>query len=130
MCFINLSLYAQETNYSGGVAYAKIFNDKNELLREVPMGQDAILSYDEFYKSYNIMMNVQDGMMGFDLRYVKTDANGMIYQDESNSGKKRFYVIDNLLSPEKTLVLYMLDKQESNGQFLTVLYQFNKFNKN
>lgn len=130
ICFINLSLYAQETSYSGGVAYAKIFNDKNELLREVPMGKDALITYDKFYDSYNIMMTVQDGMMGFDLRYVKTDDNGKIYQDKSNTGNKRFYVIDNLSSTEKTFVLYMLDKQESDGQLFTVIYQFSNFKNN
>lgn len=130
ICLINLSLSAQKTNYNGGVAYAKIFNDKSELLREIPMGQDALLDYDEFYDSYNIMMNTQDGMMGFDLRYIKTDVNGKIYQDKSNTGNNRFYVIDNLASPENTFVLYMLDKQESNGQFFTVLYQFSNFKKN
>jgi hypothetical protein len=127
--FSCLDTYAQQINYSGGVAKTLIFNANNELLREIPMGKDVLLSYDEFYDSYNIMMTVQDGMMAFDLRYVKTDENSKVYEDKSNSGSSRFYVQNRLKSSEKIFILMKLDKQESNGQFFTVVYQFNNFNK-
>ena len=127
--FSYLDIYTQQINYSGGVAKTFIFNANSELLREIPMGKDVLLSYDEFYDSYNIMMTVQDGMMAFDLRYVKTDENSKVYEDKSNSGSSRFYVQNRLKSSEQIFVLMKLDKQESNGQFFTVVYKFNNFNK-
>ena len=103
-----------------------IYNSKNELHKVVPFGKDAFITYDKFYDSYHIMFTFQDGTTGHDLRYVKTDVNGIkIYYDKLGNENKRFYVNnDEFLSKDKAFILLMMDKMEENGKLYTIGFRF------
>ena len=118
-----------QTQYSRGVAYTIIFNKQMEVVKEIPMGQDVLISYDEFYDSYDIMMTSQDGMMSFNLNYIKTDDDKKIYVDKDSSVQNDFFYTEDRLSTEGKLILIQIATKEVNGEIYRIVIKFEDLEK-
>jgi len=120
------SMMAQ-TNYINGVAYMIILNEQMEVLKEIPMGKDVLISYDKFYDSYDIMMTAEDGMMSFNLDYVNTDDRKKVYIDKDSSQENDFFYAEDRLLDERKLFLIQFDTKVVNGETLRLVYRFESF---
>jgi hypothetical protein len=61
------------------------------------MEKNATVEYDTFFKSYYILLKVEDGMMRFDLKSInKVNNDALYYVDKGNSGQNHYFLEDSL----------------------------------
>ena len=128
--FFSTIAYAQDKiNYNEGQAFCYIFNNKHELLKEIPMGKNVTVEYDTFFKSYYIFLKVEDGMMRFDLKFINKLNDGLLSYVDKGTSEQNHYFLDDSLKTNGTLTIINQDKITKEGKEYFTTYVFKNLSK-
>lgn len=128
--FFSTITYAQDKiNYNEGQAFCYFFNNKHEMLKEIPMGKNVTVEYDTFFKSYYILLKVEDGMMRFDLKFINKLNDGSLYYTDKGNSVQNHYFLDDSLNKNGSLTMINQDKITKEGKEYFITYVFKNLSK-
>lgn len=107
----------QKLKYTSGDIYLVAQDAKTKkIIMERPYGKILSIEYDLFYKSYNILFEIPEGVTSFSVRYLKTmDTDALLMQDISKP-EDFYYVSDRI---KENGVLLLLNKNKIEGHYMS-----------
>ena len=110
-----------EVHYSAAGIYLTIMHDKVEESRK-PMGKDVSITYDTFFKSYNIYYMDEDGLLNlFKLTYMGDQPNGTEvpeYKMKDDTGAE--YLVLDMLGSGMLKILLLKDYPNSRFAWIRI----------
>lgn len=117
---LSINLYAQKIKYTGGEVYLVFKEAKtNKEVMNQPYGKILSIEYDTFYKSLDVLIQLQQGATGLILKHIKElDNNQGVLMQESSTGEL-YYVFNQIDKIGKMVITF--SKSPSEGVIASYL---------